>query len=756
MSDEKTYSPTDIANYVRLECCERYLWLKAGNENGSAQKPTLDKWLRDKGEDHEKEFQKHLHDIGIKQICLSKSGYSAPCSGNELQCFLDEYKKNFYQREVSIDGNVKFSINGEDDSLQLRGRIDFLICTRDSVYNRLIIAECKASVQDKTYQRIQAAVYALLLEEKFEGKPGEDIAPQVMVVRQSKKSGKLHTYELAGSRLILDPESQKEEPDDDEDNLPRPDIDDVELKALKEDIRTICKKIKDYERGHTCSEGCNQANGMNSGNRPNFQLLPRCGNCDFNSTCLEVAKTRADLTNGDFGFEILTYGAKAKKAIGSPTNLDEIKDPTNSVIHPPPEKLKGVRKAYYGLKGSEGNKTEVVKIDGRVPELPKPDESGEAFFQFFLCVEADPTNNNRLGAISLKKVKYPPDAGEATKTEETECWTKWSEQSNSYKSKDVQIEASILQGLVGSIRGFISGTSDFYAHFYFWSLSEKKLLAQACQQVIDDKEDSEDDAIKKLLGDIKNFLQWISRHPYLREPKQYSKDGNYIAANKNNNDDGLEIWEVKSHEELVCTQLQEEVRKCFALGCIGNTLLEVSCLNWDQTNWEQEWCEPAVNWILDGYPEGYEQTEPCALASEDSIRKKLRERQFYNDTLPPSVWDETDDAAKNVVACYFKKRVEILQELEAHVRSKFESPQSHFKIVRNDKVLNTLEGVFSDPPKDDSNLVTAAREMLLIETMHQKDRWLKEATEGFHQMESDQRSVKLVDNDEKKPKWKVW
>jgi hypothetical protein len=105
---------------------------------------------------------------------------------------------------------------------------------------------------------------------------------------------------------------------------------------------------------------------------------------------------------------------------------------------------------------------------------------------------------------------------------------------------------------------------------------------------------------------------------------------------------------------------------------------------------------------------------------------------------------------KDAIECYFKKRVQILAKLEQHIRgSVFDDKKSYFKTISSQKVLNK-----DFPACKVEKLVQATRNMLLIETMHRKDRWLKEVTDGFDEMKTKHRAVEL--KPDPSPKWRVF
>ena len=68
-----------------------------------------------------------------------------------------------------------------------------------------------------------------------------------------------------------------------------------------------------------------------------------------------------------------------------------------------------------------------------------------------------------------------------------------------------------------------------------------------------------------------------------------------------------------------------------------------------------------------------------------------------------------------------------------------------------DPVLTTPASPVTDFDKELRTLVAD-----LIETMHEKDRWTKEATEGFTHMKMEQRSVEVLNEGNVAPRWRVW
>jgi hypothetical protein len=135
---------------------------------------------------------------------------------------------------------------------------------------------------------------------------------------------------------------------------------------------------------------------------------------------------------------------------------------------------------------------------------------------------------------------------------------------------------------------------------------------------------------------------------------------------------------------------------------------------------------------------------------------------IFSDTLPPSQWwdrnaEETPEPALlnepelTLIKSHFQRRVTILQQMEEHIRTvEFgeNNFKGHFENLTANKVLNK-----SFPEFESEKIVQASRNMLLIDTMHRKDRWLKEVTEGFERMSAEGRSVQLNATD-KPPEWR--
>ncbi|MCA9635107.1 MAG: AAA family ATPase [Myxococcales bacterium] len=103
-----------------------------------------------------------------------------------------------FAREVALEGGV--------GAFELRGQIDFLLVLWDETGPRLRLVECKASRRDRTYHRVQVALYrqlllALVADEPLTlgGVPLDPTRVEAVVARIDEESGELQAI------LDLDP-----------------------------------------------------------------------------------------------------------------------------------------------------------------------------------------------------------------------------------------------------------------------------------------------------------------------------------------------------------------------------------------------------------------------------------------------------------------------------------------------------------------------------------------------------------------------
>ncbi|WP_343624779.1 PD-(D/E)XK nuclease family protein [Roseateles puraquae] len=167
-ADDVSLKVTDIGEYIRHHSCARRL--KLGQDERSLRRELpfynrlfnpLDPVLRTAGADREDEVDDGLKAEGFVDLTRFRARRDA---GEETRTSWTQFAEMLrllepgqlaFGREVDVEGFV--------GAFEVLGRIDFVIVEWRDLTPRLRLVECKASRKDKTYQRIQAAVYRLLV-----------------------------------------------------------------------------------------------------------------------------------------------------------------------------------------------------------------------------------------------------------------------------------------------------------------------------------------------------------------------------------------------------------------------------------------------------------------------------------------------------------------------------------------------------------------------------------------------------------------
>lgn len=162
---------TDVGEFVRFMSCERRLRLSLDGGRIARDLPfhdrlfnPIDPILSRAGHDAEEVWQEELEANGYRHLDGREPKKKGP--GLEKETRLEkllpmlealEPETKAFAREVQVDMMV--------GNFLIRGRLDFLIVEWEGSRPSLRVVEGKASRKDKTYQRIQLAVYKVLLQE---------------------------------------------------------------------------------------------------------------------------------------------------------------------------------------------------------------------------------------------------------------------------------------------------------------------------------------------------------------------------------------------------------------------------------------------------------------------------------------------------------------------------------------------------------------------------------------------------------------
>lgn len=161
---------TDIGEYIRHHSCARRL--KLGKDELQLRRDLpfynrlfnpLDPVLRTAGADREDEVDEGLVAEGFVDLTRFRARRDA---GEETKTTWTEFAEALRTLEPGqLAFGREIDVRGLVGAFEVLGRIDFVIIEWDELVPRVRLIECKASRKDKTYQRIQAAVYRLLVRE---------------------------------------------------------------------------------------------------------------------------------------------------------------------------------------------------------------------------------------------------------------------------------------------------------------------------------------------------------------------------------------------------------------------------------------------------------------------------------------------------------------------------------------------------------------------------------------------------------------
>lgn len=184
---------SEIGEFIRHQSCERRFKLEMNRRRLARRLPfaerlfnSLDPVLREAGKRREDEWEQSLIAAGLDAIRPAEvigEAADEPDGRPQLEwdAFADALRRlqkgrNAFAREVSIRGNL----NG----FAIEGRIDFVIAIWRDGELRLRLVECKASRRDRTYHRIQLALYLAIVTELLTNTPiqveGVLLAPAVV------------------------------------------------------------------------------------------------------------------------------------------------------------------------------------------------------------------------------------------------------------------------------------------------------------------------------------------------------------------------------------------------------------------------------------------------------------------------------------------------------------------------------------------------------------------------------------------------
>jgi hypothetical protein len=165
---------TEVGEFIRFQSCERRFKLGLSNRQLARSVPfserlfnTLDPVLQEVGHEAEGRWEGSLQAQGFNTLTphpnIDEPVTSTPWS--DFRQLLESVPLNAlaYGREIEVAGRI--------GAFEVSGRIDFVVVLWDSGRVRLRLIEGKASRKDRTYHRIQLAIYMILLRRELQRTP---------------------------------------------------------------------------------------------------------------------------------------------------------------------------------------------------------------------------------------------------------------------------------------------------------------------------------------------------------------------------------------------------------------------------------------------------------------------------------------------------------------------------------------------------------------------------------------------------------
>lgn len=257
---------TQIGEFIRHRSCERRFKLEHNGRELARQLPfherlfnTLDPVLQKQGTLREDSWEEALQGAGFADLTRfgEKEGPDRHTDWSDFVAALAmlEPGQNAYGREIAVDADLA--------AFTLRGNIDFVLVLWREGRPLLRLVECKASRRDRTYHRVQVAIYRMLVRALLADEPtlcaGSAIEPA--------------TVECVVARI-------DESTSQSQDILQLPPLDDLE----REDA--------DIERLLSEGGAIERIIGADLDELP-YQLDAKCDGCVFNIHCFpESARQR--------------------------------------------------------------------------------------------------------------------------------------------------------------------------------------------------------------------------------------------------------------------------------------------------------------------------------------------------------------------------------------------------------------------------------------------------------------------------------
>ena len=485
VTGEQRIDVQQIGEYVQRHSCPRRFKLDLNGSALAREVPffsrvlnPLDPVLQAIGRKKEEEWEGSLSDAGYASL-NDRSADREPAR-LRWESFVTLLKdaspgERLFAREVEISGKVgEFALNG---------RMDFVVLEWDGGRPRLRIIECKASRKDKTYHRIQLAIYQMLVRER--AGQGELVVGGHLIPPEDVLGSLVRLKEEGGTEDLISAEV-------------------LDLEMEREDARRLLARDGDLER----------ISRTDLDELP-FQLDGKCDSCVLNVNCLpesarqkrlellgmDISTARTLRDHGIHDLESLAAldvrGDQGRRIRAVPTFTDNL------------EKLvtrAAVRSAT--MPGGAGHQVAALPGAG-FGNLPTHTIDGEPLVRIFLSVDYDYTED-RIMALSAhvtnsegvletsgernaegRWVRRPEvmervQEGDGERSREVEGSeviffrdAPWSGDYVRDNESERKLMVSFFNGLLKTVAK-VGGKERVPLHFYVWSRNELVRLIEGC------------------------------------------------------------------------------------------------------------------------------------------------------------------------------------------------------------------------------------------------------------------------------------
>jgi hypothetical protein len=606
---------TEIGEYIRHDLCERRFKLEFRGRQLANQLPfaarlfnPIDPVLQAAGRRREDELAQELIDAGFSHI--TRLQYDP--GNRRIPQWLDFVRalesltpgQNAFAREVHVQGDLgQFTVSG---------RVDFLVVYWRNGLPMLRITEAKASRRDKTFHRIQAVLYRMLIRQMIETNP------------LRINNHELTAREIECSIVRIDREQ----------NRMQSILDSPPLGDLSQEEADINRLLSPHGP---------VARIINTPlDELSYKLEVKCDDCVFNVHCFPESSLHRRLELlGIEPSDVRVLRDIGVQTIDALADLDLRSGPARSIESNPSfaqnlqilrTKARARRSTLpRGATDPEGYHVERLPYHG-YGQLPEHEMSGEQLIRVFLAVDYDYVED-RLVALSAHVTGSPNQIATRASRDDNGEWDfdpivyEMNEAGNyallddrpivhfvtARWSGDYTFDSGIEGGLIQS---FFSELVDRIAevagsrvsapiHFYVWSRGEITHLMEACSRVD-----------TRLLSHLRELFG-------CRE----------------------------SLEQLIFSCLQDEIDNRYALGWTGRGLSVATSLSWfgRRYHWTRRihgrdvWLEPIFNQDIFDFKTPLRFYDNQTWANPDSTDSNVRTHTFevrsrFKDGLTVPYW----------------------------------------------------------------------------------------------------------------------